>query len=652
MGVHHTLVYLLLLLSNLLYVNSQEIIFAFSEGSQFQEINEEEPVGTTVLDIDVQYIDAHDIPRGETYGSYSYVAGFDESYFNLDLATGTITNAAILDRDRVGAQITFNLRVNFTSNDGFSDTIDLTISLLDINDNTPSFNQSEYEVTVPEKQAPGTSFFQAIAFDPDQVLITMGVDPETLDLITIYVISNGRVIYTIDSGNEDGQFMIHPDNGMLSIAAEASLDVDEQNFYNLSIIAEDGGSLTNSTRVLITVIDSNDNNPVIHYPSSFSLSLSEDTQSGMIILDYINASDADSGINAEILFAILEGDVTNSFTINETSGEIELSDGLDREAGNPLILIVAAVDQGIPKLMDTFTITITLLDINDRAPEFSESEYQFSVSENAKIGSTVGQVVAEDLDDGDNGVVFYYLASPSNEFDIDNSTGDITTTIPILDRETIPYYELLVEAIDNPINESLAFSTTVLVNITLTDVNDNYPIWAESSYTVGILDTESPGYSLITLQATDLDIGTNAQLQYEFFEAPDSVFVIDSTTGEVTLNNDIDFHTKSEYLYTIRAYDATISPLDAFAELAITVHIPNNKAPVFEFPQYNTTISEDTVINAVVLNVSATDKDTGLIGEVHYRIPSEWQFTDSGSFDVDRGTGGVFVNGTLDYDFR
>ena len=649
MGVH------LFILTYLLFVGIHQCLgqveFIYAVGDSYSEINEEQPVGTLVIDLDVQYDNSFGIPQDESTGLYSFVSGFDESYFTLNFNTGEIRNAVLLDRDADNATTQFTIQIKFTSNADstiFGIQV-IQITLLDINDNEPIFTQSLYSVTVPENQPPGSSFYHVLANDSDQVQSQQQVVDE--NLVIIYTISNGRVIYSIIAGNEQGHFTIHPDDGTLSIAMSANLDVDTINFYNLTIKAEDGGGLNDTSLVLIMIIDSNDNSPAIHYPSSFSLTFYEDISPELVIVESMNATDDDSGLNAAITFAIVSGDVTNSFFINSSTGQVIMTDNLDREAGNPIILTLAAIDQGIPPLSDTITVTITLLDINDSPPVFTENVYEFLVDESANIGVTVGQVEAIDLDAGQNGTVFYSIINNTHDFEINNVTGDIVTAAT-LDRETIAFYLLLIQAIDNPANVTLTFTSTALVNITVNDVNDNPPMWAQSEYSVGILETESIGYILTNLQATDADIGTNAELRYEFFQSTDSTFAIDPITGNVTVNKVLDFSTKSSYTYTVRTFDNGIIILDATTQLLITIHTPNIKAPKFKIKAYNETIKETTSIGTIVLNVTAIDNDPGLIGELHYRIPVEWQFGGAGSFDVDADTGAIFVNDTLDYDYR
>ena len=630
--------------------NSQTFHFQNTGGIS---VNEEQPVGAVVVDVDVTYVDPVFDIFDDQYGSYSFVNGQDEQSFAIGASDGVITFADVLDVDGPSPKILYYLEVEFSASDGYSDVTSFTVQLQDINDNAPAFNQTQYLVTLPENSAVDFQVYQVRADDPDQVATVQVID-EVTETVTgiIYTVTNGRVLYSILGGNKDGQFKINNETGSITVAVGSSIDYDENDFYNLTILAEDGGGLNTTAQVLITILDSNDNAPVIEYPDDFTIDLPEDTPPGLVIIDYINATDDDHGTNQDILFTIISGDITNSFSVDKLTGMVNLTGELDRETGNPQILTIAAIDQGQPQLQDTLVITVNILDINDEAPEFQESPYNFEVSENSKVGTVVGTVVAIDNDEGDGGVVTYYLADVSEYFDIDNITGAIFTSNPNLDRETQSYHELTVIAVDNPINKSLALNTSVVVNITLLDQNDNSPQWSEPLYSVGILETETAGYILTTLQATDADAGSNGQLKYEFFNSNDITFSIDADSGEVTLAGDLDFSTQNSYIYTVRAYDGAPLPQSNFATLNITVHTPNKKPPVFAILTQNLTLSEETAVDTVVLNVTATDKDSGIIGLVRYRISTDSIFDGSGSFDVVEDTGAVFISEKLDFDYK
>ena len=185
-------------------------------------------------------------------------------------------------------------------------------------------------------------------------------------------------------------------------------------------------------------------------------------------------------------------------------------------------------------------------------------------------------------------------------------------------------------------------------------MNDNAPVFEQASYEVSFFNSVRRFTEIIQLRAFDQDSGTNGQVTYRF-EVPDprgpDHYSIDPNTGIVTRFRRISFETQPVYAYTVRALDSAEDfPLGTDVQLTIYVHNVNENPPLFEQQEYNTTIVETTDVGVVVLTVTAHDPDMGAIGEVRYRIASE--FDAAGSFEVNETTGGVYVNSTLDFDFR
>lgn len=633
---------------------AQDIVFSFALGSEVVEIPEEQIIGTTILDLDIVYSDGSPFEKFEDAGYYS-LSGKNASMFSVESDTGIVSNAQVLDFESQEGALELDIIISFTlSSNGFTESMDVRIVVADINDNSPTFTQSQYEVTIPESTPPGQVFFKVTATDADQVVKVQSIDEEAEDFAGIvYENSNGQVIYSLTEGNELNHFSIHLDTGQIALMPGKSLDVDTVDFYNLTVLAQDGGDLTGMAIVLITVLDSNDNAPEIVYPLSVVRTLPEDIAPGFVLVEWMNATDADTGLNAQIDFLIISGDVTNSFTINSTSGHIDLTSSLDREAGNPIVLLVAARDNGIPSLQDIITATVTLVDVNDNAPGFTEEVYQFSIGESASIGSVVNSVEAIDPDEGPNGTVTYAIINSTldGSFSINTATGMIKSSI-LLDRETVPFYTLYIEAVDNPLNASFQLTSTAVVNISVADSNDHSPVFESTAYMSGVLANESVGYVVTQLHASDEDIGSNGEITYAFIDPESTDFIINPSTGVVTISAILNFALKSSYSYNVRALDNGLPQRGAVATLMIQVHTPNIKAPKFMIKHYEETVYEDIPVGTNVLNVTAKDNDPGLIGEVHYRIAPEWEFDAAGSFDVDPDTGAVSVNSTLDYDYR
>ena len=471
-----------------------------------------------------------------------------------------------------------------------------------------------------------------------------------------YLIDHGRVNYTITGGNEQQVFEIDAEGGTIFLSPGASVSVDEQELYNITVTATDGPGLNSSVVVLVEILDSNDHPPQILAPQGLNLSLSEDTPLGLVILDSINATDEDRGLNSEIEFVIISGDDTNSFSIDADTGQVTLSALLDREGGTGEIvnLTIAARDRGIPPLQDTINIVIFIDDVNDFPPSFTQGHFTGSVREGVRSGFTVLQVVATDGDEGPSGTITYsILEGADGKFTIDPQTGEIFTN-GTLDREERDVYQLTVRAVDNPLNLSLQLSSVVNVTIAIDDVNDNIPVFNQSSYEIHILDSLTRGTNVILISATDSDEGVNAEITYQFIEPfPENSdrFRIQEHTGQVKVNYRPRFDIQSVYNYTIQALDGgtPVSQSDPVT-LTIYIHDVDETPPTFEQAFYNATLNETVAVGTVVLQVIATDPDPGVIGKVRYEIPTV--FDEAGSFAVNGTTGEIYVASRLDFDFR
>ena len=425
----------------------------------------------------------------------------------------------------------------------------------------------------------------------------------------VYLVDHGRVFYSIVEGNETELFEIDSEVGTIFVSPGASFDVDIQDRYNLTVVAMDAPGLNTTTLVQVNILDSNDNPPQILSPRGLNLTLSEDTPTGLVILDSINATDEDQGLNAAIRFLIVSGDDTNSFTIDPSTGKLTLTSPLDRErgTGGTVALVVAARDQGLPPLEDTISVVIVIEDVNDFPPTFQEESYEGSVREGVRSGLEVIQVVALDGDEGSGGVVSYSIIEGTDgNFYVDSQTGQIFTNTSF-NREERNVYQLVVEATDNPINSSFQLSSLVNVTIAIEDLNDNPPIFNQSDYEIHILDDLTRGTDVIVISANDSDEGANAEITYEFTDPLPSNserFRIQAATGIVKVNQRPRYDIQTSYNYTIRALDKGAPSLHTDVVLMIFIHDVDETPPSFEQEEYNVTLNETVAVGTVVLQVS------------------------------------------------
>ena len=650
---------------SLVCIRRIECVPVFTENNYIQSVAEEQEIGSSVAKVTA--LDSFLGLPGTGY-VYSIVSGRDSDAFWVDNTTGVIYNLVRLDREAVDNETgtdkeVYEFRVRIRDSSANTDSASVTIYLIDVNDHYPDFQQKVFDINLLEDSGAGTTVVTLSAYDPDKIQRTQvfNLQPDGTSLITYrYDVDNGRVLYSLIAGNESGYFQLDSETGTITLtsAANGHFDVHLNQVFNLTIRATDGGGLANTTTALIQIIDANDHAPVIISPPMVHFNLSEATPSGVILVNSINVTDDDFGVNAEITFAITSGNLNNGFGIDPQTGQIQTANSLDRDSsqGPSLSLVVSARDGGSPSLEDKITFFVSLSDVNDNPPMFSADPVVDSVFEGAFGNTEVLVLKAQDPDEGINSSVVYSLISGGKgRFSLNRVTGSIKT-LAVLDREEQAVYSLTVTANDLAINESLRLTSTVRVEINVTDLNDNVPQFQQSSYYQGLLDNTTIGSSVLQIQATDKDSGLNAEIRYETLTAEDNAFGIDENTGIIRSRITLRYQSKSLYTMSIRAWDK--GTLARFTDTTVTleIHDVNENPPAFVEPEYNVSISEDTPIGLTIVQVSARDRDDGPIGEITYHVIAAAQRglfeEDAGTFDVNRTSGEVFVNSSLDRDQR
>ena len=430
--------------------------------------------------------------------------------------------------------------------------------------------------------------------------------------------TNADVSYAIIDGV--GKFRFTIDSRTGSISTTTSLDRETQDLYNLTLQTKDGGSpprATNAT-LIVTVEDINDNSPYFD-PSTYSkVMLVENTAIGTSFLT-VTAKDADIGVNQKIAYSLNGGE--GRFQVNQTSGELTTLSSLNRETTIDYTLTVTARDSGLVQKSATVDIAVTVTDVNDNAPAFTKSVYSGAVVEGSPNGTVVSKVSATDSDDGDNGVVVYSIigGNGGGEFRV-SSNGRILTTSVDLDRETKPSYTLTVEASDKGTPPK---SITVPLQVTVTDANDNKPVFSASKYASTVSELSLIGTTVLSVTATDVDLGNNAAIVYSFAD-PRSVnvtsFSIDASSGSIKTTKTLNAEVIKEYTFDVRVTDKGLVPRSSDATVVVTVRDVNDNDPVFNQTIYRANVFENNAAGTSVTTVLATESDTGDNAKISYSI--------------------------------
>ncbi|KAL2077297.1 hypothetical protein ACEWY4_026801 [Coilia grayii] len=426
-----------------------------------------------------------------------------------------------LDRE-IKDHIALILTATDGGNPKLSGTAEIHITVLDANDNAPVFTQAIYKTSTVENAPRGTVLTTVTASDAD-----LG--------------SYGKIAYTI-TNKADGiveLFSINESDGELKVIGD--IDFETVQRFEIHIQASDEGGLSDSSKVIVDVVDINDNKPVINLMSKSPV-LSEDAKPGTVIT-MINIQDQDSADNGKVHCMT---DENMPFTLKSSSNNFFslVTDGhLDREQ-NPLYNIsVTCSDEGVPSLSSSISLSLQISDVNDNAPVFERSSYEAFVLENNSPGLSVFSVKAKDADWNQNSRVSYIMEEsvvngvPVSSFVSVNAESGVIHAVRSFDYEQIKDFTFHIKAQDGG---SPPLSSSVLVKIVIQDQNDNapqilYPVQSSGSLVAEIVPRSADvGYLVTKVVAVDVDSGQNAWLSYKLQKAQDkALFEVGSQNGEI-----------------------------------------------------------------------------------------------------------------------
>ncbi|XP_077984865.1 protocadherin Fat 4-like [Glandiceps talaboti] len=562
---------------------------------------------------------------------YFITAGDPGVTFLIDRNSGVITLSAHLDRETYASYVleitVFDNGGDLLAVDTFNDTMELTVTVDDVNDNNPTFNPDQYTENIDENIPIGTSITTVMATDGDDG-------------------TNADVSYSITSGLGMEKFNINNITGEITTVDDIDYETDQM--FSLMVAAVDGGTpqRTGLANVQVNVNDLNDNAPVIS-PSLFTVAIAEDTTADVLVTP-IQVSDADSGVNGEVTCAIVpDTDPLGQFYVDPVTCDLYASSvGLDRETQDLFDLEINATDGGTPMLYDIGYVSVVITDINDNDPIIDPPSYSTAIDEDVPIGTIVVDIEATDEDIDENGELTYALTAGNElgHFDIDSDTG-ILTVAQNLDRETKGSYSMTVTVSDNGIPVR---SSTAPVDITLNDVNDNAPDFTYDTYAFSVQENVPIGTSVDQISATDPDLGPNGLVTYSIESgANKDHFTINANTGEIFTAAAIDRETIARYVLVCKGTDAGTPSLYSEVDVIIDVGDENDNDPVFTEDPYEAAIDENSPAGTSVVTVTAFDADTGANGLVAYSIPASE--TDANIyFQIDSASGEITVKSPTD----
>ncbi|XP_049764628.1 cadherin-related tumor suppressor-like [Schistocerca cancellata] len=589
-------------------------------------VAENASIGASVLQVSATDVDE----GGNGVVRYAIVAGDDNRDFSIAADTGVVRVANNLNFERAPRYV-LRVRATDSGRPARHDAATVAVAVRDINDNPPVFLDSPYLAYVMENVVPpagGGYVLTVRAHDADS-------PPH-----------NAQVRYFLKEGDAD-VFRVNATSGEVRVLRP--LDREARAAYLLTLVAMDTGTppLTGTGTVRVEVQDVNDHAPEFAR-QAYEASVGENLPAGTAVLRAA-ATDRDQGDNARLRYSLL-GERAHRFSVNPDTGELTTAEPLDREETASYQLTLVAQDGSATEpRAAAVNVTVVVADANDNPPRFSAPRYTVYVPDSTGPGDFVFGAEAEDADAGANGQVRFSLS----------------VSAPGAGAEAAL---LAVEAATGVVRAAGALPASGEVRATLTATDGGreprtataelvvrtraaalFPALslAPAQARVALAEDAPAGQPVARLAASSPKAGPAAAISYAVAGGNfGGALRVDASSGEVVVaGGGLDYETAASFSVWLEARDNDSPPLRSVVRLDVTVRDANDNAPVLERAVYNAEVPEERPPPVLVCRVHADDADTGVNGEVSYRLrPTE----SSALFSVDAVTGEVWTRARLD----
>uniref|UniRef100_A0A672QZX2 Protocadherin Fat 1-like n=1 Tax=Sinocyclocheilus grahami TaxID=75366 RepID=A0A672QZX2_SINGR len=586
-------------------------------------LSEASVIGTSVLQVSATDADT----GNKQVLFYQIVEDKDKSsdYFSIDRDTGTIWTTQMLDHEEKPSH-----KLIIRAVDGgvpaLSSEVIVLIDVTDLNDNTPVFSQNVYEATVSELAPRGHFVTQVQASDADNS-------------------NSGKLEFSIISGNEGQNFAIDPNTGAIIISNHRKPHMES--LYNINVSVSDG-VFRSSAIVKVSVISANFHNPTFNQVD-YVVELLENSPVGTLVAE-AQATDEDSGTNGRLSYHIVNDIAKDKFSISE-NGEIFTLESLDRENALEKVIPISLIAKDGGGKVGFCTVNVILTDINDNAPQFRAADYRVNVASDMPRGTTILKIAASDMDEGSNADITYSIEGDADNveenFEIHQFSGIIITKESLIGLEN-QLYTFLVRAKDggNPAKSSVV---PVYVRILVPEVP--VPKFIESHYRFAI-DEDLPLGSEIDV----IQVESDQPVFYSLVKGntpesnQDEVFMVDPSSGSLKLEKKLDHESTKWYQLTLQSqneYDG--NKVVSAVDISIQVKDVNDNRPLFESNPYEAFVVENLPGATSVIQVKATDLDSGTNGHVVYNLDSNQETRDIAElFAINSETGWITTLKELD----
>ncbi|XP_017282655.1 protocadherin alpha-2 [Kryptolebias marmoratus] len=591
------------------------IILCLSDRSSAQisySVSEEVDKGTVVGNIakDLQ-VNAQQLEeRG-----FRIVSGYSKTHFEADLRTGALFVSDRIDREEICPNVpkcSLNIE-GLLSNP--MNIYRIEVSILDINDNAPTFPEQIHVFNISESSSTGERYPLPAAHD---------ADTGSNSVKNFKLNSNEYFSLDVSSGG---------DSVFAELVLQKPLDREKQPIVKLTLIAVDGGkpARSGSMQIHVNVIDVNDNTPSFS-KSLYKVSVNENISVGATIMK-LSATDLDEGLNSNIKYFLMSGgsaDSSDHFSINRESGEIIVRTKLDYEENSAYELRLRATDQGSTPRSGYAKVLVEVVDVNDNAPEISVTSVMSPVKENAEAGTVVALVTVTDKDGGQNGLTACKIQG-SIPFKLTSNYKNYYSLVVDgrLDRETVPFYNITISATDEG---DPPLSNTSVINVHISDINDNAPSFPKTDINIYLKENSKVGDMITKVTAYDADVNENAKLTYSFSDmytskySTQTLLNVNSETGEIITLQSFNYEELRTFQFKVQATDSGVPPLRNNVTVNVFIldendNSPTILAPYSELGSVNSeTIPYSAEAGYFVAKIRAVDADSGYNALLSYHL--------------------------------
>ncbi|XP_060936158.1 protocadherin alpha-C2-like [Limanda limanda] len=577
--------------------------------SIFEEVNKGTVVGNIAKDLNVnlQELEARDL---------RIVSSYSKKYFDVNLRTGNIFVDERIDREELCPNLEkCLLKIQAVLNNPMT-AHRVEINVLDVNDNPPAFIEHTYYLNISESSLTGERYLLPIAVDAD-----IGGNS-----VKTYKLSQSEHFsLDVQSGGEHGV--------SAELVLQKALDREKQSVIKLVLTAVDGGRppRSGSIQLNVNVIDVNDNIPTFS-KSLYKVRVKENATPGSLVIK-LNATDTDEGMNSKILYSLVKRgniDPSNIFDLNSETGEITVKGTLDYEETPAYEVRVQAMDQGLSPRSAHAKLLIEIIDVNDNAPEISVTSLMTPVKEDAELGTVVAFLTVSDTDGGNNGVVNCKVEG-SVPFKLkSNYKNDYSLVVDgPLDRENTSLYNVTITAADEGIPP---LSSTRVITVHVSDVNDNSPRFMEPVIKIYVKENSATGSIIHMINASDPDLDSNAKLTYRLLDNSQkkipisSIVNINSETGDIISLQSFNFEELKTFQFKVQATDSGVPPLSSNVTVNVFILDENDNSPsvLSPYSEHGSVNSESIPYSAeagyFVAKIRAVDADSGYNALLSYHL--------------------------------